>query len=672
MGRERLLQAKQVMTSFDLYAIVSELANTIKGARVNNIYQTGPSTMLLSLHHPKNNLIIEAGRRIHLTAYRVERPPSPPPFCRALRKHLRRGAITNVHMHEFERIIVFEVSTREAVYKLIAEIFGRGNIILIDDGNRIIHALNYRRMRDRNIVRGEAFKYPPARGLNPLMATRRQLEALRGKRVEAVRGLSGLFSLGGLYGTEVLKRAGVDGLKPSNLLNDDDLESVYRELAHMVSRLTSGELLPHIVFDDEGNWLDVLPFPLSVYEDLRVSKYPSFNEAADEYYTKITTKAKAKAVTERFDREVQKRERILDQQRSRLRELRKIAEENQRIGNIIYAHLDQLQSLIQTILEERRSGRAWEQIKSTLIERGRKAGAPPDYLRSIDPKRGLITVEVDGKRFQLSLRKTAQQSASLSYKRAKEARGKIGGLERAMAQTVEDFENLKQRRLEVEVSVPRPLKRRKRAWYEKFHWCYSSEGFLMIGGRDATTNELLINRHMEQNDLILHADMPGAPFVLIKAGGRTPSGETISEAAQLSASYSRAWREGLRSIDVYWVRPEQVSKKAPSGEYVPRGAFMVYGTRNYVRNVPLRLSIGVKQEGEWLLVVGGPTSAVASQTDLYVEVVPGRQKGGALAKRILFKLAEGAGEELRDLVRGLPLDEVQRFIPAGKGEIALS
>lgn len=669
MDMEGQRRAKGVMTSFDLYAIVSELAETIKGARISNVYQTDHSTLLVTLHRPKKNLIMEAGRRFHLTSYRVERPPYPSPFCRAMRKHLRRCTITNLHVHDFERIIVLDVSTQGTVYKLIAEIFGRGNIILLDDGDRIIHALNYRRMRDRNIVRGEAFRYPPAPGLDPLTVTRIQLDALRERKVEAVRGLSGLLSLGGLYGTEVLKRAEVDPSKPCNLITDDEMGRIYQEIVRLLSRLRSGELLPHIVLDDEGNWLGVLPFPLSVYEDLMIRKYQSFNEAADEYFTKIATEGEAGALTERFELEIRKRERILDQQRSRLMELRKMAEENQQIGDIVYAHLDQLQSLILAILKGRRSGRAWEQIESALKEREGEAGASQDYLSSIDPKQGLVTVDVGGKEFRLSLQKTVPQSASQFYEKAKEARGKIAGLERAMAQTVEDLESLKQRKVEVEAEAPRPLRRRKRAWYEKFHWCYSSEGFLMIGGRDATTNELLINRHMEQNDLVFHTDSPGAPFILIKAGGRTPSEDTIFEAAQMAASYSRAWREGLRSIDVYWVRPEQVSKKAPSGEYIPRGAFMVYGSRNYVRNVPLRISVGVKKEDERILVVGGPPSAVGSHTDLYVEVVPGGQKAGALAKRVMFGLAEKAGKDLRGLVRGLTLDEIRRFIPAGRGEI---
>ena len=41
-------------------------------------------------------------------------------------------------------------------------------------------------------------------------------------------------------------------------------------------------------------------------------------------------------------------------------------------------------------------------------------------------------------------------------------------------------------------------KNRKQEWYEKFHWFFSSEDFLCIGGKDATSNEIIIKKHTEK------------------------------------------------------------------------------------------------------------------------------------------------------------------------------
>jgi len=197
-----------------------------------------------------------------------------------------------------------------------------------------------------------------------------------------------------------------------------------------------------------------------------------------------------------------------------------------------------------------------------------------------------------------------------------------------------------------------------------------SEGFLVLCGRDATTNEIIIKQHTVTNDIILHADIHGSPFAVIKTLGKTPSEVTINEAAQMVASYSRAWRIGLPSIDVYWVLPEQVSKTPPSGEYLPKGSFMIRGSRNYVKNVPLGLAIGIKNILGQSIVIGGPTSAIATQTDIYVNIIPGRIKTGKLVKEIIFQLHRKASNNLQEEIKRIPIEEFQAIIPGGRGEIA--
>ena len=86
------LKIKTVMTSIDLTAIIKELRETILDSRIDNIYQTTPFLFLFKLS-PKKTLVIEAGKRIHLTQYVTKFPSSPPFFCRLLRKFLRRGIV---------------------------------------------------------------------------------------------------------------------------------------------------------------------------------------------------------------------------------------------------------------------------------------------------------------------------------------------------------------------------------------------------------------------------------------------------------------------------------------------------------------------------------------------------------------------------------------------------
>ena len=194
----------------------------------------------------------------------------------------------------------------------------------------------------------------------------------------------------------------------------------------------------------------------------------------------------------------------------------------------------------------------------------------------------------------------------------------------------------------------------------------------VIGGRDATTNEILIKRHMEPHDVVFHADILGAPFVLVKTEGKKPTEQTMREAAQLAASYSRAWREAMGAVDAYWVSPEQVSKSPPPGHYLKKGSFIIQGLRNYIRHIPLQAAIGIKKENEHPIVIGGPPEAIVKQTNVYVKIVPGEQPSSDLAKQIRNSLAKQAPQRMRAEVFEIPVDEIQRFIPSGKGTIKSS
>jgi hypothetical protein len=161
----------------------------------------------------------------------------------------------------------------------------------------------------------------------------------------------------------------------------------------------------------------------------------------------------------------------------------------------------------------------------------------------------------------------------------------------------------------------------------------------------------------------------GAPFVVIKTEQKQPSQQTIQEAAEFAAAYSRAWREMLSAVDVYWVRPEQLSKTAPSGQYLERGAFIVQGAKNYLRKIPLKIAIGVRKDNESMQVISGPLKAIRERTITYVEVVPGDLTSADLAKQVRRMLAGKASNEERSSIMKIRLEEIQQLIPLGKGLI---
>jgi len=658
------------MTSFDVAVLVLELDQMIKGAHIDNVYQTNHGTFIFKLRQPSKptlHLLIESGKRFHLTAYTHEKPQRPPTFCMALRKYLRNGKVTEILQHEFERVITIKVSAREENFQLICELFGEGNIILVDSENKILHALTYRKMRDRNILRGENFQYPPPSGKNPYKVNRQDLDEIKKLgQIKIVKALTKFLSIGGFYAEEILYRAQIDKDTSCESLTKQQLDRIFNELQEILSQIQSDNVKPHIVIDERGEWIDTSPIPLSKYAKFQQKSYKTMNETLDEYYAQITTRGITEKASKEAKQELAKLERIFQNQQNAIEKLKQDIEKNREIGNTIYSHFGELQSLLQRIMEQRKNGKVWEEIKSDVEKE--LEHTPETRLHSLHPKQLIINVSINKLMIPLNLRRSIQDNAANYYAIAKKSEKKLEGAEKALTETKVKIADLERQLIRQAEEAQKPLfKQRKMAWYEKFRWFHSSENFLVIGGRDATTNEILIKKHMEPHDVVFHADIIGAPFVLIKTGGRKPTEQTIREAAKLAASYSSAWREMLGTVDVYWVSPKQISKSPPLGQYVKKGSFVIRGSKNYVRHVPLQVAVGIKIEGEYSIVMGGPPEAITKQTNFYVIIVPGNQTSSELAKQIKNLLAKQVPQDIRRNILDIPLEEIQRFIPLGQG-----
>jgi hypothetical protein len=205
-------------------------------------------------------------------------------------------------------------------------------------------------------------------------------------------------------------------------------------------------------------------------------------------------------------------------------------------------------------------------------------------------------------------------------------------------------------------------------WFEKFRWFISSDGFLVVAGKDSVSNEVLVKKHTGKDDAVFHADVAGAPFVVVKTEGKEPSEQTLREAGEFAAAFSRGWREGLAAVDVYWVKPDQLSKTGPSGEFVAHGAFAIVGKRNWFRGVPLKTAVGVV-EGDEVSFIGGPVDAVKARAKVYVTLVPGDVTGKELLKQVLRALAGKLPKEQRETVASASVEKVREFLPYTTGRI---
>jgi predicted ribosome quality control (RQC) complex YloA/Tae2 family protein len=138
---------KKEVTSFDVAVMIAELTQSITNAWVTNIYQTDHKTLVFKLHKPDLhalNLVIRAGNSLYLTNFAIEKRAKPSGFSMTLRRYLRNGKIQNLEQHEFERIITLRIRAKQQDLQVVCELFGDGNIILINAQNKILQALSYR------------------------------------------------------------------------------------------------------------------------------------------------------------------------------------------------------------------------------------------------------------------------------------------------------------------------------------------------------------------------------------------------------------------------------------------------------------------------------------------------------------------------------------------------
>ncbi|MDP2750097.1 MAG: NFACT RNA binding domain-containing protein [Nanoarchaeota archaeon] len=267
----------------------------------------------------------------------------------------------------------------------------------------------------------------------------------------------------------------------------------------------------------------------------------------------------------------------------------------------------------------------------------------------------------------IDIKKTVEQNAETYFQAGKKAKKKVDGAKKALVVSYAKLDKLKleglkiERKLKDELEKGREEKAKKvlsksqEKWFHKFRWFISSEGFLVIGGRDSTTNEIVIKKYLDNNDLVFHTELAGSPFFIIKASseinkssGNKIGKETIQETADACASFSRAWKLGVSNTQTFYVNPDQVTKEAKAGEYIQKGSFMVMGKRNFL-NGDMKLAIAQTDNG----IMCGPVNAVKKHAlGKIIMIQQGNDKTSDLAK------------EIRKMIGG-DLDEIIRVLPQG-------
>jgi predicted ribosome quality control (RQC) complex YloA/Tae2 family protein len=694
---------KQDMSSADVAAVVAELSagpKSIIDAKIGKIYQPTNEEIRINLyvfHQGRDNLVIEAGKRIHLSKYLRASPTLPQAFPMLLRKYLLGGRITSVEQHDFDRIVKIGIERGGVQSTLIVELFAPGNILIVDSENRIILPMNPVTMRDRRLRSGEIYELPEAQ-ISPLKVKVSDLmEAFSKSTADVVRTVATRFNLGGVLAEEVCARAEIDKSKPSKEATEEDALKLCNAMHNLFSpllRVEAGdkgsaeeeakaetELKPEIGVEGEAPKLrpqhvkkeingkletfDVLPFDLTRYSGFEKEHFDSFNTALDEFFgKKALEQVEEGKAAQKKEKTLGVYERRLLQQEESLTKFEKEIGKNNTLAEIVYANYQVIEELLSVLNGARDKGYSWDEIRS-ILKQAKKTVPAAHKITNIDPKNGTISVELDGRNVNLDIRKTVPQNAEEYYEKVKKFSKKKDGALKAIEDTRKAME--KKAVAKASKAGKKLQASRKKHWYDRFRWFVSSDGFFIVGGRDADTNEEIFKKYLEKRDLVFHTQAPGAPLTVIKTGGGEIPESTLQEAAQFAVSYSSLWKAGHFSGDCYWVKAEQVSKTPESGEYVKKGAFIIRGERNYFKDIPLGIAVGLELKGE-TRVIGGPVSAVRKHGDYILEMVPGAFNQNDISKKI-YRIYADELNDPRFVKQIASPDQIAMMVPPGESDL---
>ncbi|MBS3748580.1 MAG: NFACT family protein [Candidatus Thermoplasmatota archaeon] len=645
----------QQLAALDIYTIVFELQDLI-GSYIDKIYQLSNDVVIIRVNNreSKQKEILYANRNgvFFRTNQSFETPMKPTTFAMTLRKHITNGRITSIEQHEFDRIIKIKIQKRET-YTLLFELIPNGNSMLLNQDGRILMPLKHQHWSQRSIRTNIMYQPPPSQ-VNPFTISFKDFDSLlKESDADLVRTCAVKLSLGGRYAEEFCNHLSIPKETLAEDLSVEQRKQIYTQLQQFLQPFKEHKFSPTLVIDNDKKI--IIPFPFTIYKNKENKALSSFSEGIKKNLDVNTQQIKISPLEKKKEKIIRQKK----QQERAIKDFDKKIHDKKHQGDIIYLHYQTIEQLISQIQKNRKL-LTKKELETILNQK--------EIVKEYSPDSPLLTLLLPDEHknitpIKIDYRKSVAENAELSYKKSKKLARKKQGAINALEKTKQKISSLeKQEENHIQQQLKQnqnKQKSQKQFWFEKYRWCISSNGNLILGGKDAKTNDQLIKKHLEKEDRYAHADIHGAPSCILKnkdVEGKPKdfSEEAVQEACTFSACYSRSWKQ-FAEAQAYWVLPNQVSKTPQSGEFVPKGAFIIRGKRNYC-TCKMQIGIGIINIEEAKKIMGGPPSAIKKWCEHYVIIEPGTKKSSSIAK------------EISDFLNSTPT-LIQKVLPPGESRI---
>ena len=627
------------LAGIELRYLVDKISEQVQDYYISNIYGITKDSILFKLHHTEKSdlfmMISTSG--VWLTTVKIDQM-EPNRLLKRLRSDLLRLKLKKIEQIGAERIAYFTFEGFGKEFILVGEFFGDGNILLCNKEMKILALQHSIEVRHRKLSVGLEYVQPPNKGLDIFNITESDFDELKTTDLVSAKWFGRTLGLPKKYVEGVFDIVNIDPKKIGNLLTNNEIKKIFETTKKIVNDVVSGNHEAIIIRKEKS---EILPLRLGKIEGEVISAN-SFIEGLDTVFTENIV-AKGKSIqSSGSDKKIKELQtQISEQQKA----IETVKERSKNITNVANSLFEMVSKGIFSIEDK--------SAQEILVIHNAK----------LTSEKGISLIIVEDEKIKINTKSPLQSIASVLFNEAKKQSGAIKSIEDIKSKTEKKLEKL-QNKTELERDIMLVTEIRKKNWYERYRWFYTSDGYLVIGGRDAASNSAVVRKHLVKNDKIFHADIFGSPFFIIKNAENAPD-TSMNEVAHATVCFSRAWREGLYGVSAYWVNPEQVKKSAPSGEFLPKGSFTIEGQRNFINSGNLKLSVGIIPQDDGHVLTCGPSETIKKNSICYAIIEPDGAEMVETAKKIRIEFSKIHEE----ITKKINIDDFVRVMPSGKSQI---
>ncbi len=624
------------LAGIELRYLVNDIGQKTEDYYVANIYGISKDSLLFKFRHPENPdvLLMLSTSGIWVTKVKIDQI-EPNKLLRRLRSDLLRSKLKEIKQIGTERVVYLTFSNFEKEFVIVSELFADGNVILCNSDMKILALLYSVNVRHRQLRVGSPYVPPPQNNFDILKMTEADLGEVRFTSTPVAKWIGRTLGLPRKYVEEITRLSNVESKKSGTEISNEEIKSLFDNATKVINNVVNGQHDPVISRDEEIN---VHPIPLG---EKNLEKISSFMEGLDTAFTEnILNKGKT-TQSSSFQKKISELETRLNEQTNAIKI---VTDKSEKIAGVANSLFDYVSQGISSMSDSRIDGL----LKTNNAE--------------IIKEKGITHIKVEDAKIRVDLESSLPTIASKLFNESKKQKSAIGAIqklikktEKELEKTIEEGENAKQVISYSEV--------RKKNWFERYRWFFTSDGFLVVGGRDSSSNSAVIRKHLEKDDKVFHGEIYGSPFFLLKDDGSSMT-SSLNEVAHATVCFSRAWKESMYGTNAYWVNPDQVKKGAPSGQSMGKGSFIIEGQRNFVKISTLKLCVAiVEYEGTHLLTCGPPS--LKENCVAYVMIEPTGMEMVDVAKKIRFELISMN----ETIAKSFSVDDYVRVLPSGPSRI---